>query len=263
MTDTVLCAVADGIATLTLNRREKLNAIDYAMADALLAYLDRAEADDAIRAVIITGAGDRAFSAGADIRQFADSVAAGPAVAVRDFVRRGQAMTARIENFPKPVITAVNGLAFGGGCEIVEASHLSVASNRAIFAKPEIRLGMVPTFGGSQRLARLAGRKRALAALLTGDPFPAATALEMGLVNQVVPHNGLMDAARTLAFGIIRHSPLAVAANLAAVTRGVNMPISEGLLVEAEQFARLAATQDLAEGLSAWKQGRSARYQGR
>lgn len=252
MTDRVLCEITDTIATLTLNRPDKLNAIDYAMADAILALLDRVEADDAIRAIIITGAGDRAFSAGADIHQFASSVAQGPEAAVRDFVRRGQAMTARIESFCKPIITAVNGLAFGGGCEIVEASHLSVASNRALFAKPEIKLGMLPTFGGSQRLPRLAGRKRALAALLTGEPFSPASALEMGLVNQMVPHNQLLTATRTLAATIIRHTPQAVAATLAAATRGLNMDIAAGLLVESEQFARLASTAGLHAGLKAW-----------
>lgn len=252
MTQPVLCAAADAVAILTLNRPETLNAIDYATVDALMALLDRLEADEAIRAVIISGAGDKAFSAGADIYQFAESVARGPEVAVRDFVRRGQAMTARIESYPKPIITAVNGLAFGGGCEIVEASHLSVASNRALFAKPEIRLGMLPTFGGSQRLTRLAGRKRALAALLTGEPFTPAQALEMGLVNQVVPHNQLLPAAQALAAAIIRHTPQAVAATLAAATRGLNMGIAEGLQLESEQFARLVPMAGLRDGLARW-----------
>lgn len=248
----VLCATADAVATLTLNRPDRLNAIDYATADAIMALLDRLETDEDVRVVVITGAGDRAFSAGADIPQFAGSVAQGPDVAVRDFVRRGQAMTARIEGFSKPVITAVNGLAFGGGCEIVEASHLSVASNRALFAKPEIRLGMLPTFGGSQRLTRLAGRKRALAALLTGEPFGPAQALDMGLVNRVVPHNQLMDNVRSLATAIMRHTPRAVAATLTAATRGLNMGIAEGLQLESDQFARLVPVPGLRDGLDAW-----------
>lgn len=263
MSNPVLCDVADGIATLTLNRPEKLNAIDYAMADALLAALDAIEADAGVRAIILTGAGDRAFSAGGDIHEFSQSVRRGPEAAVREFVRRGQAMTARMEAFGKPIIAAVNGLAFGGGCEITEAVHLAVASDRALFAKPEINLGMPPTFGGTQRLPRLAGRKRALELLLTGDHFSPSKALELGLVNAVVPHEELLPVARALAHRITRHSPLAVAGIIAAVTRGINMTIGEGLQVESEQFARVVPTHDLREGLDAWMERRAPVYAGR
>jgi enoyl-CoA hydratase/carnithine racemase len=262
-TGTVLCEVAGGIATLTLNRPEKLNAINYAMIEALLDRLDALEADREVRAVIVTGAGERAFSAGGDITEFSESVRRGPGAAVRDFVRRGQAMTSRLEAFPKPMIAAVNGLAYGGGCEVTEAVHLAVASERAVFAKPEIRLGMPPTFGGTQRLPRLAGRKRALALLLTGEPFSAAAALEMGLVNEVVAHDTLMPAARELARRVLRHSPLATASIIAAVTRGLNMTIGEGLQVESEQFARMVPTDDLREGLDAWIERRLPRFAGR
>ncbi|MDA4629696.1 enoyl-CoA hydratase-related protein, partial [Escherichia coli] len=148
-----------------------------------------------LRAVILTGAGDRAFSAGGDIHEFSQSISEGVDSAVKAFVRRGQAMTARMEAFRKPIIAAVNGIAFGGGCEITEAVHLAVASERAVFAKPEINIGIPPTFGGTQRLPRLAGRKRALELLLTGDTFSAARALELGLVNRVVPHDELIPAA--------------------------------------------------------------------
>ncbi len=262
MSTPIFCTVDEGIATVTLNRPEKLNAINYAMADALLALLDRLETDDAVGAVIITGAGDRAFSAGGDIREFSESVRRGPAVAVRDFVRRGQAMTARMEAFPKPIIAAVNGLAYGGGCEVTEAVHLAVASERAIFSKPEIKLGMPPTFGGTQRLSRLAGRKRALDLLLTGDTFLPAQALEMGLINRVVPHDELMPAARDLARRILRHSPLAVASIVTAVCRGINMSIGEGLQMESEQFAKVVPTRDLREGLDAWIERRAPAFTG-
>jgi enoyl-CoA hydratase/carnithine racemase len=187
MSNPVLCEIADGIATLTLNRPEMLNAINYATADTLIAVLDALETDASIATVILTGGGDRAFSAGADIYEFSQSVRLGSETAVRDFVRRGQAMTSRMEAFNKPIIAAVNGFAFGGGCEIVEAVHLAVASERALFAKPEINLGMPPTFGGTQRLPRLAGRKRALEFLLTGDTFPPAKALEMGPDRRSMP----------------------------------------------------------------------------
>ncbi len=172
-------------------------------------------------------------------------------------------MTARLEAFRKPVIAAVNGLAFGGGCEITEAVHLAIASERARFAKPEINLGMPPTFGGTQRLPRLVGRKRALELLLTGDPFSPQRAVEIGLVNWVVPHDVLLRAARELAARIVRHSPLAVGGIITAVTRGLNMTIGEGLQVESEQFAAVVPTSDLGEGINAWIERRPPAYTGR
>ena len=263
MSDPILLDVNDGIALVTLNRPDRLNALNYALIDRLMAVLDAIETDSGVRAVILTGAGDRAFSAGADIHEFATTVRHGRDTAIRDFVRRGQAMTARLEAFRKPVIAAVNGLAFGGGCEITEAVHLAVASERAQFAKPEINLGMPPTFGGTQRLPRLAGRKRALELLLTGNPFSPARALEVGLINRVVPHGALLPIARELAANIIRHSPLAVGAVITAVTRGLNMGIAEGLQSESEQFAALVPSHDLGEGLDAWIARRRPIYAGR
>jgi enoyl-CoA hydratase/carnithine racemase len=262
MIELVLCETCESVAVLTLNRPEKLNALNYALIDRLLSILDKVETDDAIRAVILTGAGERAFSAGGDIHEFSLSVADGPDVALRDFVMRGQRLTARLEAYRKPVIVAVNGLAFGGGCEITEAAPLAIASDRALFAKPEIKLAMPPTFGGTQRLPRLAGRKRALELLLTGETFSAPRAAELGLVNQVVPHEDLMPAAHDLARRIIVHSQAALASILTAVTRGINLSIAEGLLVEAEQFARMASTADLREGLGAWIERREPVYDG-
>ncbi|NKK91971.1 crotonase/enoyl-CoA hydratase family protein [Rhizobium leguminosarum bv. viciae] len=262
MADTVLIDRHDGIATLTLNRPEKLNALNYALIDRLLAILDAIETDSSIRVIILTGAGERAFSAGGDIYEFSESVAQGADVAMRDFVARGQRLTARLEAFRKPVIAAVNGLAFGGGCEITEAVPLAIASERALFAKPEINLAMPPTFGGTQRLPRLAGRKRALELLLTGDAFSPQRAFELGLVNQLVPHDALMPAAHDLARRILRHSALAAASILTAVTRGINQSIAEGLLIEGEQFARMAPTDDLREGLDAWIERRKPNYPG-
>jgi enoyl-CoA hydratase/carnithine racemase len=250
--------ISGGIATVTLNRPQKFNAINYAMADALMAVLDALESNAAVNAVVLTGAGDKAFSAGADIHEFSQSVRGGAAIAVREFVRRGQTMTARIEAFPKPIVVAVNGLAYGGGCEIVEAAHLAVAACGARFAKPEILLGMPPTFGGTQRLPRLAGRKRALECLLTGEPFSAQRALELGLINQVVPRSELLLAARELARRASCHSPQAVSAIITAVTRGINASIGEGLHIESEQFARLVPTRELTACLEDWK-GRRAR----
>jgi enoyl-CoA hydratase len=261
--DSVLLTIKDQIALLTLNRPDKLNALNYETIDRLMAHLDQLEVAADVRAIILTGAGDRAFSAGADITEFSKSVAKGANTAVRDFVRRGQMMTARLEAFPKPVIAAVNGLAYGGGCEVTEAVHLAIASDKASFAKPEIKLGMPPTFGGTQRLSRQAGRKRALELLLTGAAFSPAKALEVGLINMVVAHDQLLSTAYDLAARIIRHSPLAVGAIIAAVTRGLNMSIGEGLEVESEQFARLVPTHDLGEGLAAWIEDRLPVYSGR
>ena len=260
--DTVLMERRGRIAVLILNRPEKLNALNYAMNDRLVALLDRLEGEPDIGAIIITGAGDRAFSAGGDIHEFTQSVKDGPDAAVRAFVRRGQSMTKRLETFAKPIIAAVNGIAYGGGCEITEAVHLAVASDRAVFAKPEINIGIPPTFGGTQRLPRLAGRKRALELLLTGEPFGPQRAYELGLVNKVVPHDALMDESFALANRILRHSQLAAARIISAVTRGLNATIDEGLAIESEQFARMASSNDVIEGLDAWLEQRAPSYSG-
>jgi enoyl-CoA hydratase len=263
MSELIVREKRGAVALLTFNRPEKLNALNYALIDGLMAHLDTIEDDDAVGAVVLTGAGERAFSAGADIAEFSESVRQGPETAVKAFVRRGQAMTARLEAFPKPIIAAVNGIAYGGGCEITEAVHLAVASDKAVFAKPEIKIGIPPTFGGTQRLPRLAGRKRALELLLTGDPFSPQRAYEMGLVNKVVPHGDLIPAALDLAERILRHSPLAVARIITATTRGLNATIAEGLAIESEQFARMVPTHDVREALDAWLARRPAHYLGR
>ena len=241
----------------------EMNALDYATNDRMLALLDRIETDDGIGAVILTGAGERAFSAGGDIHEFTESIKRNTEEAVREFCRRGQRMTARFETFPKPVIAAVNGIAFGGGCEITEAVHLAVASENAVFAKPEINIGILPTFGGTQRLPRLVGRKRALELLLTGDTFGAQRACELGLVNKVVPGEDLLPTAFDLVERILRHSPLAAARIIAAVTRGLDMTVEAGLLIEREQFARMCATEDVREGLDAWIWRRTPSYASR
>ncbi|GAA2284633.1 crotonase/enoyl-CoA hydratase family protein [Nonomuraea roseoviolacea subsp. roseoviolacea] len=245
----VRCSHQDSVTTITIDRPAKLNALDYATIDELMAVLARVEADEEVRAVILTGAGRRAFSAGADIGDLAESIAGGVDRALRDVVRRGQGLTRRIETFPKPVVVAVNGLAYGGGCEITEAAPLAVAADHATFAKPEITLGFPPPFGGSQRLPRLVGRKRALEMILTGDPVDARRAMDLGLVNRVVPAEDLLDAAHDLAARVVRHPATAVTACLAAVTRGINVPIDEGLAVEASWFAVTVPTEGVAAGL--------------
>ena len=262
MSDPVLVEHRGNAALITLNRPDKLNALDYALIDRLLAVLDSAEGDDEVRAIVLTGAGERAFCAGADIACFAPSVRRGATVAVREFVRRGQRLTSRIESFPKPVIVAVNGLAHGAGCEITEAAPLAIASDRAEFCKAEINLGFAPPFGGTQRLPRLIGRKRALRMILTAEPLPAAEAHRIGLVNDLVAHEDLLAAAFALAHTIAAKSPLAVAACLGSVTRGLNVAIDEGLAIEASWFARMAGTRDIEEGISAWLARRTPQFTG-
>lgn len=258
----VLIGVEGSIATLTLNRPAKLNALNYATIDGIQRHLDAIERDDAIRIVILTGAGDKAFSAGADIAGFSSSVEAGVATAMREFVGRGQALTKRIENFSKPIIAAVNGIAFGGGCEVVEACPLAIAGEHARFAKPEINLGFPPPFGGTQRLPRHIGRKRALQLILTGDSISAEEAARIGLINEVVPASLLLARTRELAATIIGKSPVAVSACLASVTRGINLSIDEGLAVEANQFAQIVHTHDIREGINAFLERRPAHFSG-
>jgi len=260
--EAVLLDQEGGVVTITLNRPRALNALNQATRVGLVDAFTRLRSDASARVIVVTGAGERAFSAGADIACFAPSVRRGQAAAVREFVRRGQRMTARIESFEKPVIAAVNGLAHGGGCEIVEAAALALASERAQFCKAEINLGFPPPFGGSQRLPRLIGRKRALRMILTADPIGAAAAREAGLVNEVVPHAQLVDVAVALAHRIAQKSPLAVAACLASVTRGINVPIDEGLAIEAGCFARMVGTRDIEEGVSAWLARREPHFDG-
>ena len=260
--DSLLREDDGGVSLLTLNRPARHNALDYGTIDALLAALDDIEGKTAVGAVILTGAGDAAFSAGADIFGLSASVELGSEVALREFVARGQRLTSRIEEFPKPIIVAVNGLAYGGGCEVTEAAPLAIASAHARFAKPEIDLGFPPPFGGTQRLPRLVGRKRALAMILTGEPISAAEAAAIGLVNRVVPHHRLLPEARALAQRIAGKPSLAVRACLASVTSGLNMSVHEGLQLEAMQFHRLAASADMREGVAAFREKRPAVFRG-
>lgn len=262
MANFILVEKAGVHVVLTLNRPNQLNALSYELIDELMQCLDEIEADTSIRTVILTGSGTKAFSAGADIVGFTPAIAASPETAYRVFVSRGQAMTRRVEAFPKPIIAAVNGLAFGGGCETIEACALAVAAEHATFAKPEIKLGFPPPFGGTQRLPRHIGRKRALEMLLTGDAISAQRALELGLVNRVVDGEKLLDECLALAERIARNSSVAVTASLRAVNRGINLPIDEALQVEAAQFMIAAASEDAKEGTRAFVEKREPVFRG-
>ncbi|MCA1817573.1 MAG: enoyl-CoA hydratase/isomerase family protein [Acidobacteria bacterium] len=212
-----------------------------------------------MRAAILTGAGREAFCAGTDIAQIAALDEAG----AREASRRGQEVCDRIELCNVPVIAAVNGTAAGGGCELALACHLRVAATSATFSLPESKLGVLPAYGGTQRLARAVGAGRALAAMLAGDALTAEEALRLGVVNRVAEPDQLMAEAESLARAIDEHAPLAVRACLEAVTRGARAPLEEGLALEAELFARLFSTEDVREGTRAFLEKRKPVFKGK
>jgi len=248
---------------LTLDRPEKLNALDHTTIDLVQERLDEAEADDAVRAVVLTGAGDRAFSAGADIADLAGSIRGGVDRALREVVRRGQGLTRRIEAFPKPLVVAVNGLAYGGGCEVTEAAPLALAAEHATFAKPEITLGFPPPFGGSQRLPRHVGRKRALEMILTGDPIDARTAERIGLVNRVVPADALAGEVGRLAATIAENAPLSLVANKLTVNAVLRDPEARDMAALQSAFAACFDSADYREGRRAFMEKRRPAFSGR
>jgi len=256
--ENLLVDVRDRIATITINRPDKLNALNDATIAEIGVAFDALVADSAVGGIILTGAG-RAFVAGADIAVLASQ---GP-VPARERARHGQAVFRRIEMSPKPVIAAVNGFALGGGCELAMACHVRIASESAKFGQPEVKLGITPGFGGTQRLARLVGRGRALQLLLTGDQIGAAEALRIGLVNAVVPAADLLTSAAVMMGQMLANAPLAIALCIEAVDRGLDMTVDEGCALEANHFGLLAATDDMREGMRAFLEKRPAQFSGR
>jgi enoyl-CoA hydratase len=257
--DPVLFEPRDGVAFITINRPEKLNALNDAVMLGLGSAAERLATDEAIRGAIVTGRGPKAFVAGADIGDLArQGPFDGKARALR-----GQGVLRRLETCGKPVIAAVNGFALGGGCELALACHLRIASERATFGQPEVKLGIAPGYGGTQRLPRLIGRGAALQLILTGDTIDAAEAYRIGLVNQVVPADALLATAELLLRRILAAGPLAVRLALEAVVRGLDMTLEEGLLLEANQFGLLASSGDMQEGLTAFLEKRPPRFEGR
>ena len=250
--------VADRIATLTVNRPDKLNALNDATISELGQAIDQIRVDDSIGGVIITGAG-RAFVAGADISELSSQTP----VLAKARARAGQDVFRRIETCPKPVIAAVNGFALGGGCELAMACHIRIASHAAKFGQPESKLGLLPGYGGSQRLPRLIGKGRAVQLLITGEMIDSGEALRIGLVNKCVPELELMDAARAMMRTILANGPLAVALCIEAIDRGMEMSLDEGLILEANHFGLLAATEDMSEGTRAFMEKRAPAFKGK
>ena len=248
-----------GIRTLTINRPDKLNALNSETLDALHQAFDAAAADDAVRVVVLTGSGAKAFVAGADISEMNGLTP----VQGRDFSLRGQRMMRRVEKMPKPVIAAVNGFALGGGLELAMCCHLRIAADSAKVGQPEINLGLIPGFGGSQRLLRLAGRAATLELCLTGAPIDAARARELGIVNRVVPADQLMDETMKLAGQLANAAPLALRAMIDSVNIGGECGIEEGLEYESAQFGLVFSTDDMREGTSAFLDKRKPAFKGR
>jgi len=259
MSESVVAATRAGVRTLTVNRPDKLNALDAATLVALeQAFAEAAQAPE-VRVVVLTGAGPKAFVAGADIAAMADL----PAIAGRDFGQLGQRLMRRIERMPKPVIAMVNGYALGGGLELAMACHLRIAADSARLGQPEINLGLIPGFGGTQRLLRLTGRAAALELCLLGEPIDAQRARELGLVNQVVPAAELEAATTRVAERLAASAPLALRAVLDAIVVGGECGLDEGLEFEATQFGLMFATEDMREGTRAFLQRRKPAFQGR
>ena len=249
----------DGILIITVDRPKVLNALNAQTVAEIGEAFAAARDDESVRCVILTGGGEKAFVAGADINELAQMTPiTGKAVA-----EKGQRVFRAIEKFPKPVIAAINGFALGGGCELALACHIRIASERAQLGLPEVTLGIIPGYGGTQRMARLLGKGKALELILTGDRIDAMEAERIGLVNKTVPADQLMSTAEAMARTLAKRGPLAVRAAIEAVMSGSEMPMDEGQFLEATLFGLLASSEDMKEGMSAFLEKRPAIFQGK
>ncbi len=255
---TLLLEVTGAVAVVTINRPDKLNALNAQVLDDLDACFSHLGTDDAVRAVVLTGAGEKAFVAGADISQFTKFDAQGAAA----FARRGQDVFNRIEQLGKPVIAAINGFALGGGCEIAMACHIRIASANARLGQPEVGLGLMCGFGGTQRLPRIVGMGNALELLTTGSHITAERALMIGLVNQMVEPGEALAAATKMAGVISKQAPNGVRLSLQAAL-ATDAHLAEGLELEVELFSQTFETEDLTEGVSAFLERRRPDFTGR
>ena len=257
--DTLLISDADGVRRITINRPDKLNALNSATIEALDVAFAAADADPAVRVVVLTGTGGKAFVAGADISEMNGLTP----TQGRDFSLRGTRMMRRVEKLSKPVIAMVNGFALGGGLELAMCCHLRIAADSAKLGQPEINLGLIPGFGGSQRLLRLAGRAATLELCLTGAPVGAERALQLGIVNRVVPAAELEAETMKLAMQLANAAPLALRGMLDCVNVGGECGIEEGLEYESAQFGLVFSTEDMREGTGAFLEKRKPVFAGR
>jgi enoyl-CoA hydratase len=257
--ENILVEREGAVATVTVNRSKVLNALSTQTLDELRRAILALKYDDGIRVVIVTGAGDKSFIAGADINELSQQTPIGG----RELALRGQHVFDLVENMGKPVIAAINGYALGGGCELAMACTIRIAADTAKLGQPEINLGIIPGYGGSQRLSRLVGRGRALELLLTGDQITAAEAYRLGLVNRVVTGANLMGEARKLAQALAAKAPIAVRYIIDAVNKGLQMPLPEAQVFEATLFGLVAATEDMREGTKAFLEKRKAEFKGK
>jgi len=256
---TLLFEIKDGIAFVTINRPDKLNALNDQVILELSSAVDRLTTEAEIKGAILTGAGPKSFVAGADI---GDLSRQGPFDG-KARAQRGQAVLRRLETCGKPVIAAINGFALGGGCELAMACHIRIAGENAKFGQPEVKLGIAPGYGGTQRLPRIVGKGVALQLILTGEMIDAQEAYRIGLVNKIVPSGDLLAESEKMMRGILAMGPLAVRLAMEAVDQGLEMTLDEGLLLEANHFGLLAATSDMKEGTTAFLEKRAANFQGR
>jgi enoyl-CoA hydratase len=247
------------ITILAVHRPQVLNALNRATLGEIDDCIRRFVEDAEQHALILTGSGEKSFVSGADIQELAVLDPPG----AEEASRYGQSVLDRIETSPKPVIAAINGYAFGGGCELALACHLRLASENAVLGLPEVGLGIIPGYGGTQRLPRLIGPARALDLILTGRRVKADEAERLGIVNRVVPRESLIQEAEALAQAILKNGPLAVSAALGAVHRGLSLPLEDGQLLESLHFGMLAASEDMHEGMRAFLEKRPARFQRR
>jgi len=256
--ETLLYDIAEQVAVVTLNRPKVLHALNVQVFDELDEVFAALAGDETVRVILVTGAGEKAFAAGADLNEvLGTDAASGTSLALR-----GQEVFRRIETCGKPVIALVNGFALGGGCELALACTMRIASETARLGQPEAKLGLIPGYGGTQRLPRLVGQAAALKMMLTGEMVTAAEALRIGLVDEVVPAAELRSRGFAIAKAIVAVAPLAVSGCLEAVRRGADMTLDEGLKLEAEIFGRLCGTEDKREGVGAFLEKRSPAWKG-
>jgi enoyl-CoA hydratase len=249
----------DGVLVVTIDRPKVLNALNAQTVREIGRVFDEARDDASVRAVVLTGGGEKAFVAGADINELAKM----DPISGKATSEIGQDILLKIERFPKIVIAAVNGFALGGGCEIALACHIRIASEKAQLGLPEVTLGIIPGYGGTQRLARLVGKGKALEIICTADRVPAAEAERIGLVNKVVPPDQLMSTAEEMARKIASRGPVAVRCAIEAVMNGSEMPFEEGQFLEATLFGLLCSTEDMKEGMNAFLEKRAANFKGK